>query len=145
MAIKQLQYELKLPGIGFHTTKHGTLNLKYSSANILKLRDALNHAAEKLSEQALKLVEEEREEEIRRLAPPPTPAQKHEQRVTQAKGAQPRGIAKSIIERRPQPSQEGAEQSSTETAPAVPPRVIVSGGFEQDDGMLGEPPASIRR
>jgi hypothetical protein len=209
-ALKQIQqYELKVPGIGFHTTRFGTLMFKFNAKNILKLRDALAHAAQYLTDLAVTLIEQEREAEVRELAPPPGPEERHKERLSKARQIPAAGVQKQVeksIERARAASRrnavqaavgdgEGAEvvrlpakQRSTlvnvgakplgagdmarkiieKTEPILPdfpettgqseepeqpqnftpteeaPKVIISGGFESDDGSLGEPPASIR-
>jgi len=160
------QYELKVPGVGMSPTRFGTLIFRYTSSNILKLRDALALAAEKLTEHAVKLIEEERAEEIRRLTPPLDADEKHAQRIKQAQEIPnaPRQVTDSIerartASRRPiqvggigvirggekvipvaQPEQAESENHLDNGAP----KVFVSGGFESDDGSLGNPPPSIR-
>lgn len=212
--LKQIQqYELKVPGIGMNQTRHGTLVFRFTAKNILKLRDALALAAEKLTELAVLLIEQEREAEVAQLAPPPDPETIHQQRLGKARripqagldkqvekslerarsfsrrnavvaasgegkeivappvkqrstlvnvGAKPLGagdIARRIIEKKEPDEPEGFTESvrdpnqeielpdfkpSEQVQQTEQVKVIVSGGFEPDDGLLGEPPASIR-
>ena len=180
--VLKLQHEIVIPGIGFHTTKNGTLMLKFTSGNIIRLRDALNLAAERLTEKAVQIVEDERQEEIRRMTPPPSPEKKHELRVAVARGVsrvptnsqaiQPNGMARRIIEQTitDQPFNhdhfttseneskaqsilvpdqldtrfESATERSDSSEAVQAQRVIISGGFEPDDGSLGTPQPTIR-
>lgn len=158
MAQKTIQYEIKAPGIGFHVTKYGTLNLKFTSKNILQLRDILATAAQKLTEQAVVLIEQEREEEVRMMRPPPSSDQKHEERVAKARtmpvNIPSNSIARRIIAQRIQPENMAgmatarAKENSAAVGDAAASEVsktIVTGGFEGiDDGILGPPPASIK-
>jgi hypothetical protein len=169
---KSLQYEIKAPGIGFHTTKYGTLHLKFTSKNILQLRDILASAAQHLTEQAVTLIEEERQSEISRMTPPPSAEEKHQQRVQDARKFLPNvtangGMARRIIAASRIPPENRASMATrraTENSAAVGeaaadlkpdnveniketeiPHTIVTAGFEgPDDGTLGPPPASIR-
>lgn len=129
---KKYQYELKVPGVGFHNTKQGTLLLKFTSNNILALKDHLLEVAAKLGDLAVKQLEEEKQAEERKLQPPPSREEKHDQNVRRARAMSPvPSIARRIISAPP------VEESDKA------PRTIVTGGFEPDDGILGEPPAKI--
>lgn len=129
---KKYQYELKIPGVGFHNTKHGTLMLKFTSNNILALKEHLLGAAAKLGDLAAQQLEEEKEAEERKLRPPPSREETHVQNIRRAR-AMPvvPSMARRIIAAAP--VEEGDKT----------PRTIVTGGFEPDDGILGEPPAKI--